>query len=195
MARNIAATRASAHRRTTAAVRSSVAERATDLELCLRLVRALLARKQVEIAPARTMVESAMESRHGQRAVRLALAIASHSLDASDELSRVVLVAATRAARALARELLVYRSVLRRRVERTPFERPHLKWCVDHARAVLDRLADEPAEQEVRVSGLWEKGGAMWSDERPGVHRVQPRERLESGVRFTVALASGDDEG
>jgi len=195
MARTFAVTRANAHRRTTAAVRSSVAERATDLELCLRIVRALLARKQIEIAPARTMVASAMESRDGQRAVRMTLAIASHSLDAGDELSRVVLSAATRAARALARELLVYRSVLRRRGERTPFERPHLNWCVDNARAALDRLADEPVEREVRVSGVWDKDSARWDAERPGVHRVQPRERLESGVRFTVALASGDDEG
>jgi hypothetical protein len=171
-----------------------VAERAWDLELCLRIVRALLARKQVEIAPARVMVESAMESRHGQRAVRMALAIAAHSLDAGDELSRVALRAASRAAKALAREWLVYRSALRRRGERTPLERTHLKWCVDNARAVLDRLAMEPTEATDRMSGVWVTDGATWRNEHPGVHRVQPRERLESGVRFTVARASGDDD-
>lgn len=185
-----------------------MAERATDLELCLRLVRALLARKQVEIAPARTMVESALQSRHGRRAVRSALVVAAQALDTQDALSQLVLVAAARSAKALWREQLVYRSVLRRRAEHSAFERPHLNWCVDHARALIDRMSAEPAmidetaeeprdeaHEGIRVSGMWERPVVGWGEERPGVRRVQPRERLESGVRFSVALASGDDEG
>jgi hypothetical protein len=195
MPRTFASTRASSSRPSTSALRCAVAERAADLELCLTLVCVLLARRELDMAPAASLIESAMASwRHGAKALRAVVNLAADALEAGSEIERTVLAATRRAVANLARAQLRYRAALRHRAERTPFEPGHLKMCVEDARAAMRAMASEPYELTVRASGVWATDGSVWGDERPGVHRVQPRERLESGVRFATAIAVGDDE-
>lgn len=192
MARSIAALRVRHAQRSTEHARTAVAERAVDFELCLSIVRALLSRRDVVIAPAETLSDMAISASHGTRTLRAVLAIASRVLGSGDGFEQRVLLAARAAAKGLLRAKIQYRSALRRHPVLGADERALLNSCVDRARALIDALSAEPAQCGDRSSGIWSKDGvAGWGEQRPGVRRVQPNEQIESGMRFSNAV--GDE--
>lgn len=184
------ATRGRSPRSPATRARVRLAVRAAELELCLSLVRALLARRKITVEPARRFVLAAMETA-SVAIVRKMLSDARAILEHATELEGRVLASAARALEAVESAAERYRALSNTRRALRTGERWSLEAAIDHSLQSLEINAIERVEEGAATP----TSEALWGAPRPGVHKVAPSEELPSGFRWTAPIAASDLDG
>jgi hypothetical protein len=181
-----AVTRGRSSRARAQRARARLALRAAELELCLSLVRALLARRSITIDPVRRFVLAAIEA-SSSAIVRKMLGDARRAIEGAGELEARVLAATARAMIAVESAAARYHAARRALDARSQGERWSVESAIDAASAALTVAWTEPTPTPT--------GERLWGATRPGVHKIAPSEELKSGTRWTAPIAAGDIDG
>jgi hypothetical protein len=179
--------------RSSRTARVRLAARVAELELCLTLVRAALARRGALVLSPTTALAmiAAGDALHGTRALlRFARATVTRARALFDEPS-IIEKAVVRAARGAITRMSAaaqrYRSTLGPLEKRSSKQREQERSAL--ARSISAARASLALEFDGVASPAWGTMGTLRSSTlRPGVARVRPSDECKSGMRWSIAI-------
>jgi hypothetical protein len=181
--------------RSSRAARVRLAARVAELELCLTLVRAALARRGTMVSSPTTALATiaAGDAPRGARALlrfaRATVAQARARLDDPTAVERAVIRAAGRAITRMAAATSRYLAALGPRTKRSSRRRAQERAAL--ARSILTARAALAIELDGGPSPMWGVSGTLRSSTlRPGVARVRPSDACKSGTRWSTATTA-----